>query len=178
MDLPCRTIQNTAFDSDDWMPKELRRLACFNANTDGGCCMALCSSRGYRCQRGAKYAVTIQNSKVEDKFCEKIQVTPEKFAVTRKQLKTSNESVLMLCTNHFNQMKKTSVWSAYITPVVGSAAWLLCTGAISAAASVGAGAAAEIALPVLQSAILGKAIKTTFQNVAGNATKKILDTKK
>lgn len=172
----CPSIVGTAFDGDEFMPERLRRVACWNPNTHSGCCMALCSSQGYRCQAAAKYALTVNNRMINDTQCEQVLVTPQQYVITQKKIKTGGEGILLLCPVHFAQLKKkASVWAAFVKPAIGKAAWIVCAGAVTAGAVAAVGSLATVAIPAtLAAGVVQQAVTATLEKSTENAAGELL----
>lgn len=164
----CRTIQNTVFDDDRFLPKNQRKVACFNPATGSGCCMALCTTNGYRCQNAAVYALDIDEKKVAMESCEKAVVSPHEYVLTRAKIKTGGTGILLLCGTHFSKIKKNdSIWASWVKPMVRGTAAVVCTGAITAAAVAAAGTVAGVAVPaVIGSVAVQRAIGATLDQSA------------
>lgn len=173
----CHSIVGTAFDDDKFLPTSLRRNACFNADTVHGCCMALCSSRGYRCQSAAKYAVQIKNKEIQDASCEEIIVTPEQYASVKGKVRTTSEGTLLLCGVHFQRVKKQgSVWAAVVKNIVGKTGWSVCTGAITAAAVAAVGSVAPAMMPaMLVGGAVQSAVDATLQKAAEELSGEVVE---
>lgn len=136
----CHSIMSTAFDDDKTLPYTLRRTACFNPDTARGCCMALCSSKGYRCQRPAKFLVNVKSSMIQSSTCEDVVVGPIDYALIKPKIRLEKEGTLMLCQSHYDRIKKGgSVWAAVIKPMITNMGWVVCTGEMTVDAITSSG---------------------------------------
>lgn len=156
----CSTIAGSYFDTLKGDPQHKRR--CYNANTPGGCCMAICGA-GYRCQKPAKYRLHVDKRKIDTQECSELKVDPTTYAIEEQRYKhrktSANEAVIMVCEHHYESVKTgKGIWGAVISPALKGSAWFACTGIVTAAAVAAVGLAAGPIASVVGGTAVGGAV--------------------